>query len=359
MAVAFVLAFVGPPAFAVPAVTTPQIEAKKAQAERAQAALDDMHAELEERIEEYEAITEALTKTRAQIEKTRHDLELTEARLGKLRANLNRRAAGIYKTGKTGVIDVLLETDSFSGFLVRLDLLTRLSRQDAQLVSEVKRLRDEVTAHENALETRHAEQVVLRGKAEAKREEIEAGIDKQKAYLDGLESEVAALMRAEKARQERLAAERARRAAEAARARRGGEPASDPGSLGPGHPEVVDVALRYLGVPYVWGGMSPSGFDCSGLTKYCYAEIGIEIPRTSRSQYRSGKHIASDRLDLLRPGDLVFFGREGDPGRVHHVGIYVGNGDFIHAPQTGERVKVSSLQERIESRGDYVGASRF
>jgi len=120
----------------------------------------------------------------------------------------------------------------------------------------------------------------------------------------------------------------------------------------------VTVAKHYLGVPYVWGGTSPSGFDCSGLVQYSYAKIGITLPRTSREQFHVGTFIPRDRLDLLEPGDLVFFGYNGDAGQIHHVGMYVGSNDFIEAPASGEVVRISSLVARIEARGDYVGAAR-
>lgn len=108
------------------------------------------------------------------------------------------------------------------------------------------------------------------------------------------------------------------------------------------------------------GGSSPeAGFDCSGLTQYVYAQLGMLIPRNSRSQFAYGSYIPPDRRDLLRAGDLVFFGFGGDPGQVHHVGIFVGGDSFVHAPQTGENVQVSSLSERIATRADYVGACRY
>jgi cell wall-associated NlpC family hydrolase len=93
--------------------------------------------------------------------------------------------------------------------------------------------------------------------------------------------------------------------------------------------------------------------------QYVYAKIGISLPRVSQDQFRAGEHIPSDRLDLLKPGDLVFFGRNGDQNLVHHVGMYVGSGDFIHAPASGQDVQISSLTDRIDTRHDYVGASRF
>ncbi len=97
---------------------------------------------------------------------------------------------------------------------------------------------------------------------------------------------------------------------------------------------AVHVAEGYLGVPYVWGGESPSGFDCSGLVQYVYGRIGVQLPRTSYEQFNEGVHIA--RGDL-RPGDLVFFDGAG------HVGIYAGHDRFIHAPHTGTSVQFGTL----------------
>lgn len=115
------------------------------------------------------------------------------------------------------------------------------------------------------------------------------------------------------------------------------------------HPEIISIASRYLGVPYVWGGESPSGFDCSGFTMYCYEQIGVHLTHFARSQYDEGVHIA---YEALMPGDLVFFGPSVEG--IHHVGIYVGDGKYIQAPRTGDVVKVSSLS----NRSDYVGACR-
>jgi peptidoglycan DL-endopeptidase CwlO len=97
---------------------------------------------------------------------------------------------------------------------------------------------------------------------------------------------------------------------------------------------AVHVAEGYLGVPYVWGGDSPSGFDCSGLVQYVYGRLGVQLPRTSYEQFKEGVHIA--RADL-RPGDLVFFDGAG------HVGIYAGHDRFIHAPHTGTSVQFGTL----------------
>jgi peptidoglycan DL-endopeptidase CwlO len=126
-------------------------------------------------------------------------------------------------------------------------------------------------------------------------------------------------------------------------------------SVGAGHPtqtgsigrRAVSLARRELGVPYVWGGESPAGFDCSGLVAYVYGHLGINLPRVAADQYRAGPHVPRS---MLRPGDLVFFHGLG------HVGIYIGGGRFIHAPHTGDVVRISSLSGWHDET--YVGGTR-
>ena len=116
---------------------------------------------------------------------------------------------------------------------------------------------------------------------------------------------------------------------------------------------LVDTAMQYLGTPYVWGGTNPNGFDCSGLMQYTLGKNGISIPRTAREQYKAGSAVSKDNL---QPGDLVFFkGYTKSAENPGHVGMYIGNGQYIQAPKTGDVVKISNLS----GRSDYVGARRY
>ncbi|MGH3049544.1 MAG: C40 family peptidase, partial [Gaiellaceae bacterium] len=119
-------------------------------------------------------------------------------------------------------------------------------------------------------------------------------------------------------------------------------------SAGPGVPQAAQVALRYLGIKYTWGGASPgTGFDCSGLVMYVYEQLGIALPHQSQSQWNYGVPVS--RSQLL-PGDLVFY------DALSHVAIYIGNGQVVHAPQTGDVVKISAVDA---AGGSYAGARRL
>ena len=115
---------------------------------------------------------------------------------------------------------------------------------------------------------------------------------------------------------------------------------------------IVNTAMKYLGVPYVWGGTSPRGFDCSGLVQYVCSANGISVSRVAADQRNNGTYVSRENL---QPGDLVFFGRKGQG--IHHVGIYIGNGNMIHAPQTGDVVKISSINTEYRI-SQYAGAVR-
>jgi cell wall-associated NlpC family hydrolase len=129
-----------------------------------------------------------------------------------------------------------------------------------------------------------------------------------------------------------------------------------PASQVPDRQQVIEAARDMLGVPYHYGGSSPtSGFDCSGLVQYAYGQAGIQVPRTTGEQYRTALPI---RRHALRPGDVIFFRTHGRRF-VSHVGIYLGKDQFIHAPSTGKQVSIDSLQDDYWRRRYTSGGRMF
>ena len=369
-------------AFATPT----SLEQKKAEASVARGKLNELAAKLELSGEELAAAQEALARTNKQIKTAETDLEKAEKSVKKAEANLGDQLDQTYRIGNTSTyLEVLLGATNFKNFITRISYLDRISDYSAQVLGEYQDATKELETKRTALDKRLTEKTALKNRAAEKQQEVESSLQAQQDILDGLDTEVKQLLNEERARAERET--RAREAAEQARNQTNGSSGSGGGgsrpsnntqpsrpstggssssgggggattspNLGGGHPEVIATAKKYLGTPYVWGGTTPNGFDCSGFAQYVYRQHGITIPRTTRAQYAGiPKHIAPNRTDLLKAGDLVFFGTGGSTSAIHHVGIYIGGGGYIHAPQTGDVVKISY---GLFSSSEYCGAAR-
>jgi cell wall-associated NlpC family hydrolase len=218
--------------------------------------------------------------------------------------------------------------------VTQLNLMERLGNSDVDTVKSIAAYRQDIRDRRVKLGADKKAAVKLVASAAENKAEVES--------LQGKLEQMTAGIKADLRRLEQQAAARAQAAAQAAAAQQTGSTAGggggtvvDPG--GSGHSSVVGIAQRYLGVPYVYGGASPSGFDCSGLTMYCYAQIGIGLSHGATDQQRASTQVP---LSALQPGDLVFFG---SASYSHHVGIYVGGGSMIHAPHTGAVVSYGSI----------------
>lgn len=345
--------------FAVPA--TAKLASAKAQAKDAREKLDELSTKLELATEDYEEAAQAVKNTESDIFDINIKLKKAQKQLDEAQKQLNDRAASIYRQDSLSIVDVVLGADNFSDLVTRLDMMQRLSQQDNELLISVRSAKAEISSAKSELIQKQTTQAEAQRKFEHKKGEAESLYAEQAAYLQSLNGTIKKLIEQERsqiAEQQEQAAKAA--AASNASSASGSQTVSgardfNESSLGSSHPDVVSIAMKYVGkTPYVWGGTSPNGFDCSGLTQYCYAKIGISIPRTSRSQYLIGAYIPANRTDLLQPGDLLFFGYDKSASRIHHVAIYAGGGKMIHAPQTGMKVSVTYLS----GRSDYVGAVR-
>ncbi len=242
-------------------------------------------------------------------------------------------------------MDVVFAARSIDDLITQIDLMQRLGNRDVDLVQTVAAYEQDIKDRRAQLKADEAAATKLVAERQTQKRAILATEARMNSLASGLKSEI----KAAQAAQEAAAAARAaaaRQAAAAAASDGGatassggsgaGAPAVDPG--GPGHPEVVAIAQRYLGIPYVWGGASPSqGFDCSGLVMYVYAQIGIGLSLGATDQQHASKPVP---LSALQPGDLVFYG---NASYSYHGAIYVGGGQTIEAARTGTPVRYGTV----------------
>lgn len=325
---------------AVPAVAAP-LEEKRAEAARIQAQIDELDAALEVAAEDYNEAKGRYDEVTAQVKQTEERLAALTARQAELSGNLATRAAGMYRQGPLGALELLLGATSFETFAATWDLLQDMNDADAARIGELKATRAEVDAAREQLAAQQSAAKAESDEMRSRKSAVEAQLAERTRVLDGVESEIAAILAERAAAERRRAAAAAQAAAARAQQTAYASPTNAPRS------EVVNIALTKLGSPYKWAASGPDSFDCSGFTMWCYAQVGVRLPHSSRAQYGVGQKVS--RADLA-PGDLVFFGKS----RIHHVGIYVGGGNYVHSPRTGDVVKVSSLS----GRSDYVGATR-
>ena len=347
---------------ATPGVSSPRTASKQAEAQRVLGEIQQIDAGLEKIVEEYDAAQSKLDQIKANQRENERNLALARANYKRAQAVLARRLVTIYTSQDQSAIEVLLGATSLTELVDRLDTVTRVSDQDKRIVREVVAFREQIKKREVALANARDAQEKLVAEKAAKRQQIEGQLAQRRQLLASIKSQIAQIQAAEAKRQQRLASQAQQRISSTPTASSsnggggggggGGGAATADGAAGSpppsSHGGVVGVAMRYLGVPYVWGGASPSGFDCSGFTMYVYAQVGVSLPHNAAAQYSMGTPVSRASL---QPGDLVFFNGLG------HVGLYIGGGQFVHAPHTGSYVKIDSLSGWYAST--YVGARRY
>ncbi len=360
-------------ALAATATADPSIQSKRAQAQAVLAEIDRSNIALEKTIESYNAATGQLAAIDTDLASNTRHLAVAKKSLQTAQTNIAARLRALYVNGDSGgTVEILLGAENLDDLLGRLDMVQRVGSQDTKVLRAVKQFRTEVKQRRARLQTARSKQASLVAQRASQKQAIQSELDRQQRMLAGIQDEIQRLKAEEARRQAMLAAQaRARLAAAqgAAKAQAAQATAStftpalgasstasvDPTALAdagvPSPPPsqyggVVGLAMQQLGKPYVWGAAGPDVFDCSGLVMFVYAQVGVSLPHNAAAMYSYGTPVG---YNDLQPGDLVFFSGLG------HMGIYIGGGQFIHAPHTGDVVKISFLADH----GGYVGARRL
>ncbi|HET8615016.1 MAG TPA: C40 family peptidase [Actinomycetales bacterium] len=339
-------------AVASPAQADPSSSELRAKADKLRTTLDELRVKQQLAVEEYDEAQQALdVATTDQVLATTRLEDAQRSASGAMSASA-QRARAIYMSGGTvGMAATVLEATSISDVMTRLRALQTIVQTDASTV--VERDTDVVDQRARAEDAEQARTTTRQrqARATAALAAIEATLTEQKDLLARTDAQVVELAEAERAAAEEAARQQAEQLAQQA----GIGTSWDVGTL-PAAPNVVAAraiaaARSRLGAPYVWGATGPSSFDCSGLTQWAYREAGLVIPRTSRQQYAALPHVP---LDQLLPGDLVFYATDvANPATIHHVGMYLGEGLSIYAPETGDVVKIGAV-----GYGRIIGAAR-
>ena len=327
--------------------------------------VEELNSNLEKTVEAWNYANLQLQGLDRDLQSNARHLEAARKSLVVAQERIAERLRDLYVHGQgDSTLEVILGARSLDDIVARLDAMQRVASQDATILDTVKRYRKEVETRRANLQKARVRQAQVVAEQAAQKQSIESQIAEQNHLLASVKDEIARI-RAEEARRQAALAAQARARAQAAQVAAQTAAAADVQSTlyepvieesfdtnlpAPRYGGVVSIALQYLGVPYVWGGSSPStGFDCSGFIMYVFAQVGVSLPHHAASQYAYGVPVPREQL---APGDLVFFDGLG------HAGIYIGGGQFVHAPHTGDVVKISSIYESWYA-STWVGGRRL
>jgi cell wall-associated NlpC family hydrolase len=318
-----------------------QVDSLQAQAASVQSGIDSLDQQIEELDESYNQLSIQIDSINQQMASLRRQLESAQADHDYHVHLLDDRLVAIYEAGGPDqFLETLLLPSGLNDFVSRVRVTVTLADQDNRLMADLSSGSERITAILKEIDTQKQTEVPIRQQMDEELSLSQAKLSERQSTLAGLDKQITAVIEQEKERQ----LEEQRRLQQELLASLGNWtsltgplPQTSDAIL----TQVVQTAATYLGIPYVWAGNSPSGgFDCSGFTQYVFAQHGVSLPHSAADQAALGFPIAPADI---KPGDLVFFGNP-----IHHVGLYIGGGEFIEAPHTGDVVKISKLSGRTD-----------
>ncbi len=321
--------------------------ALEAKAAGLQARLDEQYAALERISERYDKAISVERALRATLTSVQSRQAAVASELADAQDALDQQARDIYEAGPGWFVSEIVGASDPSNMLRGAPVQGTALEASARRLDEVRARKAELDALTERAETALAEQRRLDAGVLSQHQRIDTLARHLKATIDGIDKRLAGALKAREAREEagRRAAFNAWFSSVGTQGQSSWMDASRVAAA------AVAYAMRQLGKPYHWGASGPNAFDCSGLTSAAYRAAGVAIPRVSADQFYAGQPVAV--ADLL-PGDLVFYADDpANPATIHHVGMYIGKGLMVHAPHTGDVVRVASIW-----RAGYAGAVR-
>jgi len=303
-----------------------------------------------------------IINTQKQINQTTKDIIVAQINIKGEEALFNERMRAMYMNGADSYLEILLDSKGVEDLITRVDNIKNIVEYDNKIIKELNDKKEVIQARKKYLNDNKMKILALKVNNENKLDKLNAEKEIQfKLIVESKKQQE--LHKNEISQTSKYDVAMNTQSVKQITPSRGNfvrddvkNEAEQPSKQESAPPQqsssassnaIIAYAKTFLGTPYAWGANGPNTFDCSGFTKYVFAHFGISMARTTYDQINQGKYVSRENLQA---GDLVFFGT----GSPHHVGIYMGNGSYIHAPQTGDVVKISQL-----TRSDYMSARRF